>query len=107
MAKNKKIEQQIQFTENKYFIWAAFISLIICVFFIVSYKITFDDDFFWHLASGRFIVENKYVPDKDVFGHVTSGVEWIPFEWGWDVLTYSLYEIGGYNAILLFSIKSI
>lgn len=102
MAKNKKIEQQIQFTENKYFIWVAFISFILCVFFIVSYKITFDDDFFWHLANGRFIVENKYVPNKDVFGHVTSGTDWIPFEWGWDVLTYSLYDIGGYNAILVF-----
>jgi hypothetical protein len=68
----------------------------------VSYQISGDDDLFWHLATGRYIVENKVVPDKDVFGHITSGTEWIPFEWGWDLLTYGLYNIGGYNAILLF-----
>jgi len=68
----------------------------------VSYQISGDDDLFWHLATGRYIVENKVVPDKDVFGHITSGTEWIPFEWGWDLLTYGLYNVGGYNAILLF-----
>ncbi len=101
MRNKLKIDKQLRIPEDQYFLWGVFLSFIICVFFIVSYKITFDDDFFWHLSVGRFIVENKYVPDKDVFGFVTSGIDWIPFEWGWDVLSYSLYNIGGYNAILV------
>ncbi|HWA07605.1 MAG TPA: hypothetical protein VG961_13710 [Ignavibacteria bacterium] len=67
-----------------------------------SYKITGDDDFFWHLATGRYIIENKTIPDKDVFGHTTEGSEWIPFEWGWDVVSFSLYNIGGYSAVMIF-----
>ncbi|MEO8513636.1 MAG: hypothetical protein ABI543_08755 [Ignavibacteria bacterium] len=88
--------------ENKYVSLGLLGIFLVLVFFASSYKISGDDDIFWHLATGRYIVENKVVPDKDVFGHVTSGTEWIPFEWGWDVLTYGLYNIGGYNAILLF-----
>lgn len=89
-------------TENPYFIYVLLLCFEVLVFFFSSYKVTGDDDFFWHLATGRFIIENKYVPDKDVFGHVTQGTEWIPFEWGWDVFTYGLYSIGGYNLILVF-----
>lgn len=88
--------------ENKYVVFGLLGIFLMLVFFAASYKVSGDDDFFWHLATGRYIVENKVVPDKDVFGHVTSGTEWIPFEWGWDVLTYGLYNIGGYNAILAF-----
>jgi hypothetical protein len=96
----KKGVQIIQ--ENKYAVFGLLGIFLLVVFFAASYKISGDDDLFWHLATGRYIVENKVVPDKDVFGHVTSGMEWIPFEWGWDVLTYTLYNIGGYNAILTF-----
>lgn len=88
--------------ENKYVSFGLLGIFLVMVFFAVSYQISGDDDIFWHLATGRYIVENKVVPDKDVFGHITSGQEWIPFEWGWDVLSYGLYNIGGYNAILLF-----
>jgi hypothetical protein len=97
----KKIKQSI-FEENKYYVWGLFAAFAILVFLASSYKITGDDDFFWHLATGRYIVETKVVPDTDIFGFATQGVEWIPFEWGWDVLTYGLYKIAGYNTILVF-----
>lgn len=88
--------------ENKYVVFGLLGIFLLLVFFAASYKVSGDDDFFWHLATGRYIVENMVVPDKDVFGHITSGTQWIPFEWGWDVLTYGLYNVGGYNAILGF-----
>jgi len=88
--------------ENKYAVLGMFGIFLLLVFLASSYKVSGDDDFFWHLATGRFIVENKYVPDKDIFGYVTEGDEWIPFEWGWDVLTYGLNSVSGYNAILIF-----
>lgn len=71
------------------------------VFTLTTYKVE-DDDIYWHLATGRFIVENKYVPDKDVFGFATPNAEWIPFEWGWDVISYGLYNIGGYAVLFVF-----
>lgn len=75
--------------------------LLFTVFLILftTFKITGDDDVFWHLATGRHIIETGHVPSADVFGFVTQGQEWMPFEWGWDVLTYGLYNLGGYTAI--------
>ena len=77
---------------------------IFAVFIILftTFQISGDDDVFWHLATGRYIVETGTVPSTDVFGFVTEGQEWMPFEWGWDVITYGLYNVGGYNAISIF-----
>lgn len=91
-----------EITENKYAVFGLLGIFLLLVFLAASYQISGDDDLFWHLATGRYIIENKVVPNADVFGHITSGTEWIPFEWGWDVLTYALYNIGGYNGILAF-----
>ena len=102
-SKQDKHSKPLKLTEeNKYAVFGLLAIFLILVFFASSYKISGDDDFFWHLATGRYIVENKVVPDKDVFGHISSGSEWIPFEWGWDLLTYGLYNIAGYNTILVF-----
>ncbi len=111
MAKSKRDKQKQQskgskkeqvLIENKYYVWGLFAVFSVLVFLASTYKVSGDDDFFWHLATGRYIVEHKVVPDTDIFGFATQGVEWIPFEWGWDVLTYGLYNIAGYNTILVF-----
>lgn len=77
-------------------------SFVIFIILVTSYKIQGDDDIFWHLASGRYIVETKTVPSSDIFGFVTAGERWIPFEWGWDVLTYSIYSFSGYTGLSIF-----
>ncbi len=79
-------------------------TILILLFFIflsvfTTAKINGDDDVFWHMENGRYITENKVIPSSDVFGFVTSGKEWIPFEWGWDVLSYSVYSIAGYSGV--------
>lgn len=69
---------------------------------LTTFKISGDDDVFWHLATGRYIVETGSVPSTDVFGFISQGQEWMPFEWGWDVLTYGIYSFSGYNGISVF-----
>ncbi|MBX7043188.1 MAG: hypothetical protein K1X85_09810 [Ignavibacteria bacterium] len=78
------------------FVFALFIILF------TTFKITGDDDVFWHLATGRYIIETGHVPSADIFGFATQGQEWMPFEWGWDVLTYGLFNLGGYEALSVF-----
>lgn len=79
------------------------ISFFIFLFFISNSKLTGEDDLFWHLSTGRYILEHKIVPDADVFGFATLGTFWIPFEWGWDVLSYSIYSVDGFASLSLFS----
>ncbi len=67
--------------------------------FLTTFKITGDDDVFWHLATGKYVLEKGTVPSTDVFGYITQGQKWMPFEWGWDVFTYSVYNLAGYNGL--------
>ncbi len=97
----KNVPAKLVLQENKYFAWGMIAAFLICVFSVTTYKIE-DDDFFWHLSTGRFIIENGYVPGTDVFGYATQNAEWIPFEWCWDVISYILYKIGGYSALFFF-----
>lgn len=87
--------------ENKYIIWGSYLVFMILVFSVTSHKIE-DDDFFWHLSTGKFISENGYVPDNDVFGYASPNTKWIPFEWGSDLLFYKLYQTTGYTGIYIF-----
>ena len=78
--------------------------LLFAVFIMMftTFKISGDDDVFWHLATGKYIAETHHVPSEDIFGFVTQGQQWMPFEWGWDLITYGLYSAGGYTAISIF-----
>jgi len=87
---------------NRFIQTSLILLFTLLVFSVVSVKFYLDDDLFWHLKTGKYIIENGSIPSEDVFGFETKGMEWIPFEWGWDVTIYSIYNIGGYTAIGIF-----
>lgn len=89
-------------TDNPLYNYGLMIIFSVFLILLTSFKITGDDDVFWHLATGRYIVETHHVPSVDIFGYVTQGQQWMPFEWGWDVITYGLYNLGGYTALSIF-----
>ncbi len=55
-----------------------------------------DPDVWWHLASGRFIVETGAIPRTDPFSYVIAGQPWVCFEWLFDVVLYGAYAAGGF-----------
>src|SRR5438270_1251000 len=55
-------------------------------------------DFFWHLATGRWITEQHALPLHDPFAVASDRTEWINGEWLFEV---ALYAIGGLNAASL------
>ena len=71
--------------------------IFICFFSIV--KINGEDDIYWHMQTGKYILETKSIPSEDVFGYVTQGTSWIPFEWLWDCSAYLVYNIGGFAGL--------
>lgn len=98
----KKSNQPKLLNENKnlnYFLLSLFVIFLV---FFTTFKIGGDDDVFWHLATGKYVVETKSVPSTDMFGWQTEGVEWMPFEWGWDVITFGIFSVSGYEGISIF-----
>jgi hypothetical protein len=97
-VKKKALTPEI-YNENPLYNYILIASFFIFLCFFTTFKFTGDDDVFWHLATGRYVLETGSVPSTDVFGYITQGQKWMPFEWGWDVLTYSVYNIAGYNGL--------
>ncbi|MBL8007011.1 MAG: hypothetical protein JNJ56_05725 [Ignavibacteria bacterium] len=98
----KKINKESVFTDNPLYNYSLLFLFTVFIILLTTFKITGDDDVFWHLATGRYITETHQVPSTDIFGYVTAGQQWMPFEWGWDVVTFGLYNIGGYTALSVF-----
>ena len=101
-AQVKIREKQPLFNDNPLYNYGLMLIFSVFIIFFTTFKISGDDDVFWHLATGKHITETGHVPSEDIFGFVTEGQEWMPFEWGWDVITFGLYNIGGYAAISVF-----
>jgi hypothetical protein len=105
LAKAKKkatVKSQINenpYIENPTFNYALLFTFALFICYFSTFKITGDDDVFWHLATGKYVLQTHQVPSTDIFGYMTQGQEWMPFEWGWDVITYTIYSFSGYNGI--------
>jgi hypothetical protein len=69
---------------------------LVLIIFLTTSKLTNEDDYFWHLATGRYIVQTFSIPTNDVFSYPTQGQRWLVTEWGWDVLTYFIYNSFSY-----------
>jgi hypothetical protein len=56
-------------------------------------------DFFWQLATGRWIVEHRALPFSDPFTLASDRSEWIDGEWLYEVVLYSLHEAIGIRGL--------
>lgn len=54
-----------------------------------------DPDYFWHLKTGEYIVQNLALPTGDIFSYTRFGQEWVLHEWLFEVLLYCVYAVGG------------
>jgi hypothetical protein len=58
-------------------------------------------DLFWHLATGRWIVEHRALPLHDPFALASDRVEWINGEWLFQIFAYGIESSGGIKALAL------
>ncbi|HXI11056.1 MAG TPA: hypothetical protein VNM92_00190 [Thermoanaerobaculia bacterium] len=71
------------------------------VFGILSIRSIASYDYFWHLASGRWIVEHGALPTTDPFAVASDRVEWIDGEWLYQIALYLLHSIRGHIGAVL------
>ncbi|MGH9418820.1 MAG: hypothetical protein ACRD3J_02505 [Thermoanaerobaculia bacterium] len=60
-------------------------------------------DYFWHLATGRWIVEHHAVPQFDPFAIASAHVPWINGEWLYQIVLYAMHGIAGDAGISIIS----
>lgn len=57
-------------------------------------------DIWWHLATGKLIVEQHAIPDSDPFSWTREGTPWITHEWGWEIPMYLMYSRWGFAGLM-------
>lgn len=59
-----------------------------------------DGDTYWHIAAGRWILQNGVVPTADPFSHTMPGAPWTAHEWLSEVLLAVAHDRGGWEAVV-------
>ena len=60
-------------------------------------------DYFWHLTTGRWIVEQHAIPQFDPLAVASAHVPWINGEWLYEIVLYALHGIAGDPGISIIS----
>ena len=63
-----------------------------------------DPDIWWHLATGRWILQHHAPPLTDPFSSYGLGRPWIAYSWLFDVMIQLFYRPFGYVAIIFFEV---
>ena len=61
-----------------------------------------DGDFWWHLKTGQYIVDQGVIPRTDFFSFTNYGKPWVAHEWLSEVFFYLGYSWFGYNSLIFF-----
>ena len=58
-------------------------------------------DVFWHLAAGRWILENRSIPRHDPFRFTSEGLTWVDHEWLFQVLIRGVEMLAGVPGLVV------
>jgi hypothetical protein len=72
-----------------------FIAILLVSLFVMSTRAVLDADFWWHLRTGQWIIENRAIPHSDPFSLTFQGRPWIAHEWLSEIIFYAIYRAGG------------
>ncbi len=67
----------------------------------------FDPDIWWHLQTGKWIMEHGTVPTTDPFSIVGEGKPWFAYSWLFDVGMYEMVHEFGESAIIAFTLGGV
>lgn len=82
--------------------WQRLLPLVLLVVFALAAVAPIRSyDFFWHLATGRWIAEHAALPLTDPFSVASDRVEWINGEWLFDLLVHGVWSAAGFAGISL------
>lgn len=79
--------------------------LLVFVFLLLIFSVSAqpisDPDFWWHLKTGEYIVENRSIPHTDIFSTLRLGSEWVTHEWLSEVFMYGVFRALGFGGLIV------
>lgn len=77
------------------------IFIVLVVIFVTALQPITDPDFWWHLKTGEYIVQNHGLPHTDIFSNTRLGGEWVTHEWLSEVFMYGVFRIAGFAGLIV------
>jgi len=72
-----------------------FAVILFIALYTFSVRVPRDPDMWWHLETGKYIIENGIPEGDPSFAFTTAGREWITHEWLTDVIMFAIYDGAG------------
>lgn len=69
---------------------------------LFCFKSNMDTDLYWHMATGRWILENWQFPYQDTFSFIYNGAEWVNLTWLFQIVSHLSMQQFDYAGVLLF-----
>ncbi len=85
-------------------ILVAYISFFLLLLYVHFFRLPIfagDTDLWYHLSSGRFIVESLKIPKESYFSFLDPPREWVDYYWLFQVLVYCVYRLGHYHGLVI------
>lgn len=73
--------------------------VLLAAYYYLSF-FSIDPDFGWHLKAGQYMLIHG-IPKTDIFTYTASDFGWVNHSWLSDILTATLYHLGGYSLVAL------
>jgi len=78
-----------------------FVSILFIALFVMTTREISDPDFWWHLSTGKYIVETHTIPHADIFSFTNAGRPWVTHEWLAEIFIFALYALGSFPLLIL------
>ena len=73
-----------------------FILILLGIMLLAVFNFNFGNDYFWHVKTGEYIINNLSVPTYDIFSWIgLNNFAWISHEWLSEVVIYGFKAIFG------------
>lgn len=79
-----------------------FTFLLAYILLMIQTEYHIQNDTFWHLKAGEYMVNHKTILTRDVFSWTVKGEHWYSHEWLWEVIAYTVYSKFGFTGLFIF-----
>ena len=77
-------------------------AVLACLFAVQVHTL----DFWWHLATGAWIVEHRKIPSTDPFSYTVRGAPWRDVNWMGDLVLYGAFRAGGPAGVVAWKVAN-
>ncbi len=81
--------------------WPLLAGLVACLLTqLAPGELIADGDTHLHIAMGRWILAHHAIPFRDAFSFTFPGKEWVPHEWGGELILAAVYGVLGWGGVI-------